>query len=37
MQMKGALFKNDQEFQDGDSREVNQVEALLSMGPCVTI
>jgi len=36
MQMKGALFKNDQEFQDGNSRELTQVEAPLSMGPCVT-
>ena len=34
MKMKGTLFKNDQEFQDGDSRELNQVEALLSTGPC---
>lgn len=36
MQMKGALLKNDQVFQDGDNRELSQVEALLSVGPCVT-
>ena len=35
MEIQDSCFKNYKEFQDGDSRALNQERALLSTGPCV--
>lgn len=34
--MQSAVFKNDQEFPDGDDRALDQAQALLRAGSCVT-
>ena len=34
MEIWSSLFRNDEEFQNGSNRELNQAQAVLSKEPC---